>query len=73
MSGCTQAMSNSNSDLKKTVAGTCGDEVYWEFNENTGIISISGTGSMFADYEEPEYGPYISAPHDAIRSVTIER
>lgn len=27
-------------------SGTCGDDIRWEFNEETGILSLDGTGEM---------------------------
>ena len=33
-----------------TPTGQCGDNVYWNFNSDTGLLTISGTGEMY-DYE----------------------
>ena len=34
-------------------SGTCGENVYWNFDEDTGTLTISGTGKM-DDYEDLE-------------------
>ena len=33
------------------VGGTCGDHVYWSFDESTGTLTLSGTGPTY-DYEQ---------------------
>lgn len=35
--------------MEKLVAGTCGDNVTWVLDPNTGLMTISGTGAMY-DY-----------------------
>ena len=30
-----------------TYSGTCGDNVYWSLDTNTGVLNISGTGEMY--------------------------
>ena len=37
-------------------AGTCGDNVGWDFNTATGILTISGTGPMW-DYDDDDSSP----------------
>lgn len=39
------------------VSGVCGDNVTWEFNQNTGLLTISGTGDMY-DYTDDEVAPW---------------
>lgn len=57
----------SASNIKKgededTISGTCGEDVVWELNEKTGVLTISGKGAMY-DYEYyNSYGGYVDAP-----------
>lgn len=44
--------------VDETLAGTCGDNVYWSFDEDTATLNISGHGEMY-DYDEPADVPYI--------------
>ncbi len=51
---------------KNTIGGTCGENLTWEFDEATGKLTISGTGSMWpweTDSEVPwfDYHPAITA------------
>ncbi|MBR2522491.1 MAG: leucine-rich repeat domain-containing protein, partial [Coriobacteriales bacterium] len=38
-------------------SGKCGPDVYWAFDEETGILSITGTGPMI-DYGNAMYSPF---------------
>ena len=45
-----------------TYSGTCGENITWEFDDATGILTISGTGNMY-DYlknNRPKYETYKS-------------
>lgn len=41
-------------------SGQCGDDVYWSFDSETGVLTLSGTGSMYdyATEESPFYDNY---------------
>ncbi len=41
----------------KTVTGTCGDNLTWELNEITGLLTVSGEGPMY-DYESQSDVPW---------------
>lgn len=36
-------------------SGQCGENVYWNFNKTTGVLTISGTGAMYDSYDSPFY------------------
>ena len=40
-----------------TYSGTCGDNLTWSFDENTGVLSITGTGAM-TDYTSSSDVPW---------------
>ena len=46
--------------------GQCGDDVYWTFDESTGLLTIRGDGEM------EEYGYYSFQCNNAINTVVIE-
>ena len=51
-------------------SGSCGDNLTWEFNTETGALTISGTGAM-TDYSwDPDAAPWY-AYKDAITSVSF--
>ncbi len=56
--------------------GTCGTDVYWQLDPESGLLTISGSGPM-DDYDDPEYGgsiaPWLAdeTMADTIRTVTI--
>lgn len=52
-----------------TYSGTCGTNLKWTFDSNTGVLHISGTGAM-NDYSQ-NYEPWHSY-NDNIRSVVVE-
>ena len=45
-------------ELDEPLAGICGDNAYWSFDEDTATLNISGNGEMY-DYDEPADVPYI--------------
>ncbi len=49
-------------------SGQCGDDVSWDFNSETGVLTISGTGSMY-DYDWDESPFYES---EEILQIVIE-
>ena len=51
---------NQNSD--NIINGTCGENLVWELNEITGILTISGTGEMYDYKYYNSYGGYTNAP-----------
>ena len=38
--------------LAETFSGTCGDDLTWTLDTDTGVLEISGTGTM-ANYSNP--------------------
>ena len=50
--------------------GTCGKNAVWDFNEETGTLTISGTGNMY-NWVQPNYAPWYSFCEN-IKSVKIE-
>ncbi|MCI6355050.1 MAG: hypothetical protein MR774_08055, partial [Eubacterium coprostanoligenes] len=55
-------------------SGTCGENVYWNYDESSKTLTISGTGAM-DDYFYKD-GPYPNTPwygyHNDILTVKIE-
>ncbi|MCD8066450.1 MAG: leucine-rich repeat domain-containing protein, partial [Oscillospiraceae bacterium] len=54
-------------------SGTCGDNLTWSLDTDTGVLTISGTGDMtdYAEYEDYEYEEYV-APWDSVKdSITM--
>ncbi|MBR5173972.1 MAG: leucine-rich repeat domain-containing protein, partial [Clostridia bacterium] len=47
----------------------CGDDLYWDFDEETGVLTITGTGAMyhFKNLQSPWYDEYF----DSIKEVVI--
>ena len=43
-------------------SGQCGDDLYWEFDESTGTLTIEGSGKMY------DYSDFDAAPWDSYRS-----
>ncbi len=60
-------------------SGKCGDSAYWNLDESTGTLTISGTGAIY-DYNDAcpifSYDPYIDPPYcehqGYIRSIDIQ-
>lgn len=52
-----------------TYSGTCGDNLTWSFDENTGVLSITGTGAM-TDYTSSSDVPW-EFHRDYIETVDI--
>ena len=52
-----------------TLSGTCGKNVTYSLNENTGVLTISGTGKM-ADYSDDSHSPFYK--NKKIKKVIIE-
>ena len=50
--------------------GTCGDNLTWKVDDDTGILTISGTGAM-ANYTKNSHSPWYWY-FESIRSVIIE-
>ncbi|MDE5883615.1 MAG: leucine-rich repeat domain-containing protein, partial [Oscillospiraceae bacterium] len=50
-------------------SGTCGENLTWEFDEETGTLTISGTGAM-TDWEMSEDSPWFY--NENIKEVIIE-
>ncbi len=48
---------NANIDFAISHSGTCGDNLTWKFNKNTGILTISGYGYM-DDYSVTNNAPW---------------
>ena len=42
-------------------SGQCGENVFWEFNETTGFLNISGTGDMTSKPWISQHGKYIKS------------
>ena len=59
-----------------TYSGVCGDNLTWNYNDETGVLLISGTGDMY-NWSEMDYGndkeqpPWYSFASE-IRSVYID-
>ena len=49
-------------------SGQCGESVYWSFDSETGVLTVSGTGSMY-DYDY-DGSPFYA--DESIRQVVIE-
>ena len=47
----------SAADNELATTGQCGDNVYWNFDKDTGLLTISGSGEMY-DYEEIWDAPF---------------
>ena len=49
--------------LADTPSGTCGDDATWSFDEETAVLTISGTGAMYDFASKPwkDFEPYIEA------------
>ena len=67
---------NANVTLQSEAMGRCGDKAYWEFNSETGCLTISGTGAMY-DYKYDGDTETVNTPwysyKDGIISVEIEK
>ena len=59
-----------NRKLLDTYSGTCGTNVQWSLNTNTGKLTISGSGKM-TDYFDGADVPWYNYTDDCIKSVTI--
>ena len=53
-----------------TYSGTCGDNLTWTLDTESGILTISGTGAMY-NFEYPNYAPWYSS-RSSIKTVIIE-
>ncbi|MCD7843058.1 MAG: leucine-rich repeat domain-containing protein, partial [Clostridiales bacterium] len=57
-------------------SGQCGDDVYWDLDEETGVLTISGTGDMYDYAHIEDDGDYGTAPwysyHESITAAVIE-
>lgn len=49
--------------------GQCGDNAYWHFDNNSGTLTISGSGDMW-DYSLENKSPFID--NDAIKNIVID-
>ncbi|MCQ2204091.1 MAG: leucine-rich repeat domain-containing protein [Bacteroidales bacterium] len=58
-----------NVEFKTDTSGTCGENLTWNYDESTRVLTISGTGAM--DDYEPEKAPW-SALVDKIFTVVVE-
>ncbi len=65
-------LDNASIHIDKHQYGKCGSDVFWELDDETGILTISGTGEMF-DYDH-YYDTFISPfkNKDEIKKVIIE-
>lgn len=55
----------------ETQSGTCGENATWEFDDETGVLTISGSGAM-TDYNSPNSRPWHSFSGD-ITKVVVEK
>ena len=53
----------------KTYDGSCGDNVTWSLDTETGVLTISGSGNMYSYYWQKTPWYYLN---DGIKSVNIE-
>lgn len=44
-------------------SGSCGDGVYWNFDDLTGVLSITGNGEIDSDTEISDYGDSVKTIH----------
>lgn len=75
---CCEKMINKRGEKMKIVSGRCGDEVYWLLNKSSGVLKITGNGSMYHcrdDYDK-DSGMISTAPWgiyaNYIRSIDID-
>ena len=54
--GCGSAVSGNN-NTKQDTAGTCGDNITWEYDKRSKTLTISGTGDMI-DVEKFAWSDY---------------
>ena len=79
LAGATKNVVSSISDwpIARSSTGSCGDNVQYSFNAETGVMTISGTGPMhdygyYGDERAPwSQGFYNSASNDTIEKVII--
>ena len=57
-------------DTTKVTSGTCGDNAYWNFDKNSGTLTISGTGAIY-DYTGNDQ-PWRTHFSNAITSIVVE-
>lgn len=65
---CFQGISVSADSLglKHKKSGKCGDNVYWNYDEKTKTVILTGSGPMADyDYEGDEYGIYATSKYDS--------
>lgn len=56
------------------ITGQCGDNVYWSFDETTGVLTVSGEGDMWDEYLyfDDSYYSYVSEGANDITVVVEE-
>ena len=54
----------------ETYSGTCGDNLTWTIDTESGTLTISGTGAMY-NFEYPNYAPWYSS-RSSIKTAIIE-
>jgi len=71
-----QVTVSENVEPQGPISGSCGLNVTWNFDKESGVLTISGTGPMY-DYREDDAGDYLPRPwkdlEDSITSIVINQ